>query len=91
MIRQRIVGLAIVSGSVALLCVSFTLTGSFWSTIILNGTQAMNCGLAARSLAAISVALAGGIAVTRRRGARFWAPTLALIAALTAASAGRFV
>lgn len=89
-IRRRIVGLAIVSGSVGLLSVSFALTGSFWTTVTLDGTQAMNLGLATGSLAAIPVAVAGGIAMTRHHGARFWAPTLALIAALAAVSAGQF-
>jgi hypothetical protein len=87
--RRKIVGLATLSGVLGILSVSFALTGSLW-TSALDGTQAMNLGLSAGSLAAIPLAVASGIAVTRRRGAWLWAPTAALIAALVAASAGQF-
>ncbi len=41
--------MAIVSGSVGLLGVSFALTGSFWITVTLDGTQALIAALATDS------------------------------------------
>ena len=88
-IRARIVGLAASGGLLGFLCIVFAFTGSLWGSVSLDGTQAMNLGLAAGSLVAIPVALAFGVVVTRR-GAWFWQPTWAAIAALVAVSAGQF-
>jgi hypothetical protein len=59
-------------------------------TDLLDGTRAMNVGLAAGALSAIPLVLGAGIALAQRLGARVWLLASALIAALVVVSVGQF-
>jgi hypothetical protein len=78
------------SAVLGLLCMAFALGGSVWLADLIDGTRAMNVGLAAGALAAIPLVLGAGISLAQRLGWRVWLPASALIAALVVVSAGQF-
>lgn len=77
------------SAVLGLLCIAFALGGSVWTQDRLDGTRAMNVGLAVGALSAILLVLGAGISLAQRLGARVWLPASALIVALVVVSAGQ--
>ncbi|MFZ4894390.1 hypothetical protein ACL9RL_08075 [Plantibacter sp. Mn2098] len=76
--RRTIIGLAGVSAVIGLGCVAFALSGSHWRLESLgmlaavDGTQAMNAGLAVGAIAAVPFVLGAGIAMASLHGRWVW-------------------